>query len=164
MPGTANRSASFWGQVVAIPSSARSPKTRNAGIFLCFATPLNRQARKACSIRICGCPSDLAAPLSACLDCVRAVALGDALDLLEFFFRLRLGTGRPASFMTKRSGMVSSTFRPAGVRRTVPVGNLFALFLEHSICKGKEFCAGHGSQNFLEVVSADLVSWKKLGV
>jgi hypothetical protein len=26
------------------------------------------------------------------------------------------------------------------------VGNLFALFLEHSICKRKEFCAGHGSQ------------------
>jgi hypothetical protein len=29
-----------------------------------------------------------------CPDCVRAVALGDALDLLDFFFRLRLATHR----------------------------------------------------------------------
>src|SRR5271167_2917218 len=44
------------------------------------------------------------------------------------------------------------------------VGNLFALFFEHSIGKGEELCPGHGSQNLFEIVSADLVSRIKLGV
>jgi hypothetical protein len=44
------------------------------------------------------------------------------------------------------------------------VGNLFALFFEHSIGKREEFCPGHGSQNLFEIVSADLVSRIKLGV
>ena len=75
IPGTATNSASFRGQVAAIPRSARSPKTRNAGIFLCLAS-LSRLARKACSIRICGSGSRTAAPVLAGPDCVRAVALG----------------------------------------------------------------------------------------
>src|SRR5271165_3879910 len=84
IPGTANNSASLRGQVAAIARSARSPKTRNAGIFLFFAS-LNRQARKVCSIRIFG--SGTAAPVLACPDCARALAPENVLDLLEFLFR-----------------------------------------------------------------------------
>src|SRR5260370_7672572 len=96
IPGTANNSASLRGQVAAIPRSARSPKTRNAGIFLCLAS-LNRHARKACSIRIFG--SGTAAPVLAFPDCVRAVALGDALDLLESFILFRFAIAHAAPFI-----------------------------------------------------------------
>src|ERR1700726_2156406 len=107
MPGTASNSASLWGQLVAIPFSARSPKIRNAGMFLRSAS-LRRQARKACSMRVSFSGSDAAVLVLGGLDSVRPVVLGEALDLLDFFWRwrLRLETGRPASFITKSTGVV----------------------------------------------------------
>src|ERR1700756_5024343 len=83
---TVSREVSRHGGRPLYRASEADRQTQNAVILLCFPS-LNRQARKACSIRICGCRSDPAAPVSACLDCVRAVVLGDALDLLEIFFR-----------------------------------------------------------------------------
>ena len=55
MPCTASNSASLLGAVVAILSSARSPKIRNAGTLLRLAS-LKRHARNACSMRCCSDP------------------------------------------------------------------------------------------------------------
>ena len=49
-PGTASKSESLLGQVLAILRNVRSPKMRKAGIFLRLAS-VNRHARKACSRR-----------------------------------------------------------------------------------------------------------------
>src|SRR5580704_19181496 len=50
IPCTASNSASFFGAVVAILSSARSPMMRNAGTLLRLAS-LKRHARNDCSMR-----------------------------------------------------------------------------------------------------------------
>src|SRR5258705_12397258 len=104
MPGRASNSASLWGQLVAIRFSARSPKIRNAGMFLRSAS-LRRQARKACSMRVSFSGSAAVVLVLGGLDWVRPVGFGEALDLLNFFWRLRLETCRPASFITKITGV-----------------------------------------------------------
>ena len=46
----------------------------------------------------------------------------------------------------------------------VPVGNLLALFLKNRIGKGDQFCSGHRSQDFFEVVPAHFVFRVEVGV
>jgi hypothetical protein len=87
-----------------------------------------------------------------------------SVRLTGFLLALALGNG-PSSVLHNeehRRSLIGGS--PRWSKADSAVGNLFALFLEHSIRKREEFCQGHGSQNFFEVVSADLVSWKKLGV
>src|ERR1700737_3022644 len=162
MPGTASNSASLWGQLVAIPFSARSPKIRNAGMFLRSAS-LRRQARKACSMRVSFSGSDAAV-------LVLRPGLGStggvwrSVRLTGFLLALALGNG-PSSVLHNeehRRSLIGGS--PRWSKADSAVGNLLALFFEDSIRKLDEFCPGHGSKDFFEVVSAHLASGTKLGV
>src|SRR5664280_409033 len=104
MPGTASNSASFFGEETAILCSARSLKILNAGTFLRLASP-NRHTRNACSTRVCCSAPDADTTTPVFTDRVLAVAAGDPFDLLGLFVSLRLDAGRPASFMTKSTGV-----------------------------------------------------------
>src|SRR6202042_2001043 len=88
-PGTASKSESLLGQVLAILRRVRSPKMRKAGIFLRLAS-VKRQARNACSSRAWrsgGGASDAAAAAAAAA---------------RFLARFGVSPGAAASLITNR--------------------------------------------------------------
>ncbi len=83
IPCTARNSASLLGAVVAILSSARSPKILNAGTRRRLASP-KRHARNACSMRFCSDP-DTTAVVSCFPDFDRDAAVEAPFDFRALF-------------------------------------------------------------------------------
>src|ERR1700751_1808409 len=98
IPGTASRSESVLGHELAILRKVRSPKIRNAGIFLRFAS-VNRHARNACSRRACRSGGGAG---SAEDDFANLLCAGEVSGNLRFFPPLSPAGGAAASRITKR--------------------------------------------------------------
>src|ERR1700689_5040633 len=100
MPGTAKKSESVLGHVLAMLRKVRSPKMRKAGIFRRLAS-LNRHARRACSRRACRSGGGAGSPGAdfASLPCA---GTADAAIVARFLLRLEEVAGSTASLITKR--------------------------------------------------------------
>src|SRR3984957_9744467 len=112
MPGTARKSESVLGHVLAMLRNVRSPKMRKAGILRRLAS-VNRQARKACSRRACRSGGG-AAPLGADFASLPCAGTADAAIVARFLLRLVEVAGPAASLITKRWAWLSLKVSPAG--------------------------------------------------